>query len=389
MRKTAATNFLFVLISLPAATPGVCTGGPLDGLDFSVGGRVKIDAIYNDESTGGSKTNRSDLVFSPGSIPVPGRGEEELDLNARESRLWATARLPVYGRELAGYAEIDFFAIDRTSTGQPRLSNRPRLRHAYASFGGFTAGKTYTTFMNVSAYPELNDTNGPLGIINVRQELIRFEAFFDGGILSIAVEEPDSTLALNDGSGIAPEDDMPDFVTKIEINGGWGNWTLAAMAREIRNDGTVAADAEDGEWGGAISVAGRIHLPGRDNIRFTASYGNTLGRYLSFNVFDDGVAGDTGNINLSEIAGGYLSYQHWWTENLRSSITAGYAEADYDTPVAAAGFDKSFYSTHLNLIWNPTLKASIGLEWLHGHRERLDGKEGDLNRLQLTAIYKF
>ena len=51
--------------------------------------------------------------------------------------------------------------------------------------------------------------------------------------------------------------------------------------------------------------------------------------------------------------------------------------------------NRESFSTHLNLIWSPTLNSSIGLEWLHGYRELEDGRSGDLNRIQFTSTYQF
>lgn len=380
-----------LLLALAMSCPVVQAEGTFENLKFSVGGRIKLDGIYNDRSVGRNKLNRSDLTFVPGSIPLTGNDSEDLDFNFRDTRLWATAYLPVFEHELSGYAEIDFSPIDRTDAGQPRLTSKPRLRHAYATFAGFTAGKTYTAFLNVSAYPETNDVNGPLGILNVRQELLRYSRTFDWGNAMLSVEEPDSTLTTTDGSSV-PVDDadfIPDIIAKLEFINDYGNWSVAALTRGIRSDGVVPGGKDDTQWGAAVSVAGRLYINASDNLRFSASYGNVLGRYLSFNAFDDGVVADNGRINLTEMFGGYLAYQHWWTDQLRSSLVAGYARADHDLSVAPDSVDKQFYSTHLNLIWSPVLNTSLGIEWLHTFRELEDGRDGNIDRLQLTAIYKF
>jgi hypothetical protein len=361
-----------------------------ENLEFSVGGRIKIDAVYNDRSSSNGKLSRSDLSFSPGSIPVTGNNPDSFNFNLRESRLWATSHIPLYNRDLAAYAEIDFFPIDRNN-GRAELSNKPRLRHAYATFGGFTAGRTFTAFLNVAAYPEINDANGPLGILSARQELLRYGKSFDWGAALLSLEEPDSKLTTTTGITVAPDDTdlVPDIITKIEFTGDWGNWSVAAMVREIRSNGILTGGMDDSQWGGALSVAGRIYTSGQNNVRFSAAYGNVLGRYLSFNTFDDGVMDSNGMIDLTEILGGYLAYQHWWTYELRSTLAIGYAQADHNLSIAPVTVDRRFYSTHLNLIWSPSLNSSVGIEWLHGYREREDDRDGNLNRMQLTVIYKF
>ena len=381
----------------------VITGTPSGSVEYSavtttdnsainVGGRVKLDAIYNSHSVGGnSGTNGADLSFFPSLIPVSGTGEDDqFSFNARQTRLWLKGYSPSEYGEMAGYIEIDF---DSSSTASDeRVSNSfiPRLRHAYGTIAGITLGQTYTTFMNVSAYPEVNDLNGPVGIMNIRQPLLRYRIDRDWGNLYLALENPETTLTTISGVRLSPDDDrLPDLVAKIEFSGDWGNWSISGMAREIRNDSNIASITDDSTWGGAMSTSGRIRLGDQDNLRFNLSYGNSLGRYLSFNGFNDGVIADNGRIILTEIFGGYLAYQHWWTEDLRSTISAGFAHANNSVIINPSLINETFYSTHLNLIWSPSLNAAIGIEWLHGYRELEDGQNGTLDRIQLTSIYKF
>ena len=363
-----------------------------DNSAVNVGGRVKLDAIYNSHSVGGnSGTNSGDLAFTPSAIPINGTGEDDqISFNARQTRLWLKGYSSSSFGEMAGYLEIDFNSSSSASNEKVSNSYIPRLRHAYGTLGGITLGQTYTTFMNVSAFPEMNDLNGPAGIMNIRQPLFRYRFDRDWGNIYVALENPETTLTTAAGNRIAPDDDrVPDMVAKVEFSNDRGNWTIAGMAREIRSDGAVLANADDSAWGGAISTAGRIRVFKRDNLRFNISYGNALGRYLSYNAFDDGVIDNNGKIELSEIIGGYLAYQHWWSDDLRSSIGAGFALADYNSAVVPGAANKKFYSTHLNLIWNPSLNASIGIEWLKGYRELQDGRDGHIDRVQLTSIYNF
>ncbi len=363
---------------------------PPPGPDVSIGGRIKFDAIYNSRSVGGpGGSNRADQAFSPAAIPLEGAGEhDQTSYSARDSRLWVTAHTPTPVGDIAAYVEMDFVG---GGTGNEKVSNSytPRLRHAYAGYGGLTVGQTYTSFMNVSAFPEINDANGPPSILNVRQPLLRYRHAFDRGGVLLSMEQPETTLTANSGR-IAPDDDrVPDIIGKLEFGGLRGNWSVAAMLRQIRIDGYGDDDISDSAWGGAVSASGRLYLNRRDNLRFTLAYGNALGRYLSYNSFDDGIVDAGGNIELTPVAGGFVSYQHWWSETLRSSFTAGYARADPHRIVRPEEMTESFYSTHINLLWSPTLKATLGIEWLHGHREQEDGRSGDLDRIQFTSTYKF
>ena len=168
----------------------------MDNSAINVGGRVKFDAIYNSRSSGGnSGSNGGDLSFLPGAIPLTGSGEtDQLSFDARETRLWLKGYSPSDYGEMAGYIEVDFSSATAASNEKVSNSFVPRLRHAYGTLGGFTLGQTFTTFLNVSAYPETNDLNGPVSIMNIRQPLIRYEHKQEWGKWFIAMESPETTL---------------------------------------------------------------------------------------------------------------------------------------------------------------------------------------------------
>lgn len=358
---------------------------------IQLGGRIKVDGIYNSRTGGaGSNRNQGDLSFVSGNVPLDGAGKrDQLNFSARETRIWVTAQVPTAAATLGAYVEADFYSAD--DSGNEKVSNSyvPRMRHAYVDYGGFTAGQTWSTFMNVSAFPDMNDTGGPAGIINIRQPMLRYRHDQEWGGLYLALEQPESTLTTAAGTRVAADDDqLPDVVGKLEFTGAWGNWSLAGMVRQIRIDepGTTRSS-----WGAAVSAAGRINIMAADNVRFALSYGNVLGRYLSLNAADDGVLDVSDDIRLSAMFGAYLSYQHWWSQTLRSSLTLGYSRAD-PGPVRVPGpvdINQSLFSSHLNLLWNLTSAATIGVEWIHGERRLEDGREGALDRVQLTSMFRF
>ena len=358
--------------------------------NLSIGGRLKVDAIYNANSVSTNRTSKSDLAFSPTSIPVPEKNKGIFDVNLRESRVWAALSLPIVNDVLSTYVEFDFFDTKKDASGRSHVTNEPRMRHLYSSFKNFTVGKTYTTFVNVSSYPEINDANGPVGNLLIRQELVRFNTSLSWGEIFFALEKGESTFTTSTGSSFQVNDEqVPDIIGKIKFSDTWGNVSVAGIVREINADGKIITGRNDTKWGAAISVAGRVYLSSQDNLRFSLSYGNILGRYASSNAFNDATINNVAGINLSEIFGAHLAYQHWWTDTLRSSLVIGAACADQDTSVAPNSVNKLFASSHLNLLWNPMHKMTVGLEWLHGYRELENDNNGHLDRIQFSAVYKF
>jgi len=349
---------------------------------LSIGGRAKLSVIYNSASVGGG-SNNGDVFLFPGAIPLDDSGEDgQLTFSARDTRLWFKTRTPTDYGNLNTLLEIDFWG----ASGNERVGNShsPRLRHAYIEWGNFTMGQTFTTFMNVSAFPETNTLLAP-NMIMVRQPLIRWTKPFKRGNFQIALEQPESTLTDTTGARITPDDDrLPDIASKLSLYGDWGQASLSGLLREIRSDG---ASVSDEAFGGAIHAGGRIKTFGRDNLRFGLSYGNALGRYVALNGFNAGSIDSQGRISLHTISNGHLAYQHWWNESLRSSFA--YSQTQSDNDLSIVPVNKKLSSYHLNLLWSPLSAVTLGLEYIHAMRTLENGLEGELDRFHFAASYNF
>jgi hypothetical protein len=183
-------------------------------------------------------------------------------------------------------------------------------------------------------------------------------------------------------------DRYPDLVARLNFNPDWGNLSLAALGRQIRYSNS-ATGLQRGVWGGGISLAGKINTIGLDNIRFMTHYGNGEGRYVATNnTFSDAALDGNANMELTTAYGGMLSYQHWWSKEWRSTVTYGFAQAEQ------AGFvnrvlSRQVQSVHANLLWSPVSQAMMGIEYTYANRELIDGRDGDLQRLQFSARYSF
>jgi hypothetical protein len=358
----------------------------------TVGGRIKLDTVYNSVSAGGEGgSNISDVKLIPGAIPVDVRDEDDqINFSVRESRLWVKSRTPTPYGDLGAYLEMDFSASHTSGNERVSNSHAPRLRHGYGVYRNMLVGQTWSTFMNVGAFPEHNDSTGPVAMVDIRQPQLRWTQPFDFWDLQLAIEQPETTLTNASGIRITPDDDrLPDLIGKTSFHGDWGQFSLAGMLREIRNDGAVVSGVDDSSLGGALSLAGRVKITGQDNLRFTLNYGNALGRYIALNAFNAGSIDNTGNIELTDIYSGFLSYQHWWNQKLRSSFTWSVAAADNDLTRVPGSVTEWIDTFHANMLWSPLLQTTFGLEYIHAYRQLEDDQDGDLHRLQFSAIYNF
>jgi len=385
----------------PVAPENVVTGGAtrgsfkLPGSDTSVtiGGYVKLDAVYSNPSAGVDA--KGDLLLDPNTIAVgPAAGNNErnqVKFGARESRLFVKTSTPTTLGDLNTHIEADFYGAD----GNESVSNSHglRLRHAYGTLGHLLAGQTWTNFMNPASLPDTVDFGGPVGQIFDRQAQVRWtQAFessaFGSGQWSVALENPESVLQIPGGASFRADDDrFPDITGQLLFKTAYGTISLHGIVREIRIDSGSAPAATDQKWGAAVSLAGVMPTTGRDDFRFTVSSGNAIGRY-SNGFFPDGVLSADGQIRLPKQVGWFAAYRHYWYDSLRSNVVLSSAEEN-NPPGSPANTNKSTRSAHINLIWSPVAKSDLGLEYIYADRETEDGLKGHLNRVQAAVKYAF
>jgi len=377
----------------PAVTLGDSPGTfKIPGTDTSVGigGFVKVDAIYSSISAGSDRLGDQYLIASQIPIGSGRHGEhDQTIIHAKDTRFWLTSLTPSPWGNINTYLELDLRGADAT------FNYTPRLRHAYGSLGPFLAGQTWTTFLNTQAIPDTLDANGPFGdVLHLRQPMIRWTQPFHLGSAALewqlAAESPRTRLWNASGSGgffTANAERYPDLVARLGYNPSWGALSLSAMGRQIRYTRPVSTDRQE-RWGGAVSLAGRINTFGLDNIRFMLGYGDVYARYAAADTFEDGVLDPSGRLRLVTAYSGMLAYQHWWNKAWRSTLAYGFVGADQPSLVHG-DLTRQAQSAHLNLLWSPTLQTTFGLEYTYGLRDRIDGRSGDLHRVQFSTRFNF
>jgi type II secretory pathway pseudopilin PulG len=104
--------------------------------------------------------------------------------------------------------------------------------------------------------------------------------------------------------------------------------------------------------------------------------------------------------------GAEASYQHWWTPNLRSTISGGFQTQDIPTDLVtvapsdipfdmvssnanALQYNKVLITAHLNLIWSPVSFIDTGFEFVWGHRLTILGGTASMDVLDYAFKVKF
>jgi hypothetical protein len=225
----------------------------------------------------------------------------------------------------------------------------------------------------------------------------------------------------------------PDFTAAYYLPQPWGHFDVSTVLRP-------GIDVTDGHYfshqyigyGGHFGADIKPGWFGWTKDDFIAQFviGDTMGAFLnSSSNFDlatnygasssatvpgtyGGVNGPTSAASAANIIfkpvqslGGELGYQHWWLDNLRSNINAGF-NAQNGIPIRlvnangttagaassggqAAAINKELISAHVNLIWNPVSFVDIGIEYVWGQRTVLNNMTATQNVLVSKLAFRF
>lgn len=396
MKRVGVLFLLGAIVCLaPAAVSAIDFQVPGTNTNLNVGGYVKLDIIYNDVSAGDD--SQANIEYSPSEVPLDGTtdGEEdEIVFNGREARIWVRTSTPTDLGPLKSHLEFDFDTTD----GNQLVSNSRsgRIRHGYFTLNNWLFGRTWSLFMHLDSLPEINDFGGPTGSIFARQALIRYTLPLDDiSSLAFGLENPETYYPAVDPDPDAPTpfpaaDDglFPDVIVRYNMNPNWGNLSAAAMIRQLVVD-EFGVDDSTFTFSGQVGAV--VKLGANDSVRGAITAGDGLGRYSSLASHFDTIVTASGDLDALQQIAGFGGYEHIWggANNWRSNLIVGYSKTDDPAELQSTSFTEETLSVHANLFMDPVPGARLGIEYIHGKRETYDGQDGDLNRLQFSAMYVF
>ncbi len=344
------------------------------------GGIIDVDAHVTDFSDGdiaGSSIARD--FYIPSATPVGGIGEDpSTDFTAKSSRFYVTANKQVDGHKIGGRLEMDFLG---SAQGNEAVSNSysPRLRRAFVSYDNWLLGQEWSTFQNTSAIPEsasflvLGD-----GMIFIRQPQIRYTK----GNFQFAVENPNTNTNL---AGLADDSLIPDLIARYNLTGDFGNVSISGIGRQLKAE-LGALNEETTGYG--LSIAGKVNVGEKNDIRFSISGGEGIGRYMGLAIAKSADLTLDGSFEAIPSYGGYLAYRHVLGDNNRLNIGAGGITIE-NLDSASDAMTKQALSGYIAYMWDIAPKVTLGAEFMHAVRENEGGDEGDMNRFTFSTKYAF
>jgi hypothetical protein len=199
---------------------------------------------------------------------------------------------------------------------------------------------------------------------------------------------------------------VPDLATHLRYESDFGHVQISGLGRSIGFQPVDNRTQYENGWGLSGSTVFhpwaiftgidpvQTENPSglvRSRILLQYTLGQGIGRYIQDTAglgLDAQVDPFTGVLNTVYARGWTATYEHWFTEKWMSSVT--YSE---DSVNNTDGQPPSTYASAKYLaasVWYiPVRNMSIGVEYVWGERENLDGQSGKANRLNAMFQYNF
>jgi hypothetical protein len=344
----------------------------LPGTDtvMRIGGYAKLDAMYDFKPAGDKD------LFVTSTIPTgPTLGLDNFNLHIRQTRINLDLRRPVANDDLRIFVESDFFGA------RPNLF---RMRHAYGQWRNLLVGQSFSTFMDVDALVETLDFEGPSNTVFVLQPQVRYTVPISRRqSVALAIEQP--TTEVRSASIVVPRTPAPDGVVRWRYDHDRGHVQVATLLRSLA--GYVGTEASATLFGWGLNLTGSLLVGDRDNVVFQGNYGRGVSRYVNDTAgLGLGAGIDNGRARALPLYGAYGGYQHFWTPQVRSTLTYGFLTLDNASTHGADVFHASRYFGG-NVIFAPTPAFNIGAELIYGRQELKGGDTGNAARFQLSLQY--
>lgn len=353
---------------------------------LKVGGFAELDIIHDSDAIGSKGQFITSTIATGNAGTNSGGADGQTNFSVNPSRLYLETRTPIKQKQLTTYLSMDFYG------DALEVSPEPRMRQAYGEvsnilFGGdLMAGQAWTTFADLEAFPNVLDFQGPNSFFGTRQPLLRWTRGVGNGLkIMIAAETPDNHII----EGADSLTGWPDGVVSMTWDEEVFHLKGSFVARDLQ--GSLDDGPKETALGWGTSLSGKVKMPigiQKDFIRFSVTYGEGVGSNFNDQPLDAVFDMDRSELVTIPVFGYFASYEHWWNQQLNSTVVYGFLEADNLDIQSADSFKNTEYAS-ANFLWQPMGALLLGVEGLWGRREDKNGNNGSDFRMLFTTRYTF
>ncbi|PCM44478.1 hypothetical protein CPA50_12985 [Marinobacter sp. ANT_B65] len=260
-----------------------------------------------------------------------------------------------------------------------------RLRHAYGQYGNWLMGRTwsnYNSFVGNTSVLEMDGVAGNAGLYN-RTAQVRYIQ----GNFTFAAESPKPKILDQ-----TTKNGLPTLTARYENKAGALKFSSAALIQEVGYDTGINDDSAIGfaVFGAAkfqvtdtLSIQGNVNYTDGANSYLWRSGTNYYGEdaYLKGNNVET-IVGYSANLGTTiKVGPGSLSAVYGMT-------TMDWDDAQ-DDGLAVGNQHERNTNAFLTYKWAPIKSVVFGVEYGRYEVKKINGDEGDANRLMFAAQYNF
>ena len=313
-----------------------------NGVDLTFYGYVKSDLIYDFD------TDLGTTAFGLGSLSPGAETGSNFRGQAIQSRFGVRANIDSASAVLEG----DFFGNGGGGF---------RLRHAYVDVGNFRFGQNWSNFMPIESFPSTLDFQGPAGIPFARVAQARYTQPLTNGL--------SFSTSLEQAAGNSTE---PAVTGAFSFDGDRYLLKLAAVGTHVTSD--VGGEVD----GFGVNLSGNAQLWSGGSLYGSVMTGEAIGSYMQFGGLD--------TLNGQVVESDGLSIGVSQTIN---NISFGVAYGLRENDIGEATDTKRLETVHLTANYQVRENTTVGVEYITGERDLIDGTSASADRIQSSVKFNF
>ena len=378
----------------PSALPAVTEPTPEGYVQLGDSGNfLKLDVVAQLDMMVDNKFMGSKDLFVPSSIPVQGQPFHDSDwrsnLSGRQSVVRMDFRRPTdYGMMKVVYKN-NFFG---GSGGDMPYNLQYLYGELEAKDYSLLVGYYLSAFTDIDAFPNTLDYEGPNSFTfkytpQVRYSPVVYRAGEGKLTVPMSVEKPNADIALIGDFGTYSR--TPDVTLGLRWETPDWHILWTNLFRDLAVESAVIdASRTTDAYATQISFASGVF--DNDSVQAWGSYGKGYANFLQdISGFGLDAAFNTqAELDAIEARGYGVGYTHGWSDVLSSSMSYGYLRISPDADMLIdPTLPKTTEFASLNLAWQFSDRAMVGVEYLWGRNETLEENSGEAQRLQATFRY--
>jgi len=361
------------------------------------GNLLKIDLVAQLDAMVDSTYMGAPDLFIPSSIPV--RGQPFYDSGRRSNMSAKQSIFRMDYRRDTDYGTLKIvYKNNFFGSGSGDMPYNLQAFYGELDNEHYTllAGYNISAFTDIDVFPNTLDYEGPNSFTFKYGPQIRFAPIlYKSGesvlTLPMSLEKPNADITV---PGVPVLAEYQTYSRRPDITLGlrWQapDWHIqwANLFRDLRVEN---ADARTRSTTGyATQLTGTTKLFEHDSIQGWFSYGKGFANFLQdiSGLGLDAAFNPQGDLRAIRARGYGAGYTHAWLDNLTSSMSYGYLRISPQSNLLIdSTMPKSTKFASINLAWQFSERAMLGVEYLWGQNIDLTDARGQGQRLQTTLRY--